>query len=100
MFPCLEFEGQGICRIPYRLLETHHDHRDRKRRRDRRLETPSRAQSSSQGRLLSLANEQVKREAEQRIALTREQSARASAEEQSSRLRVLVDIGGAFKGET
>jgi signal transduction histidine kinase/DNA-binding response OmpR family regulator len=43
---------------------------------------------------LSRVNERVKREAEQRIALTREQAARASAEEQSSRLRVLVDIGG------
>jgi signal transduction histidine kinase/CheY-like chemotaxis protein len=43
---------------------------------------------------LSRANEQVKREAEQRVALTKEQAARASAEEQSSRLRVLVDIGG------
>jgi len=43
---------------------------------------------------LSRANEQVKREAEQRIALTREQAARAAAEEQSSRLRVLVEIGG------
>jgi len=43
---------------------------------------------------LSRANEQVRREAEQRIALTREQTARASAEEQSARLRVLVEIGG------
>jgi CheY-like chemotaxis protein/nitrogen-specific signal transduction histidine kinase len=43
---------------------------------------------------LSRANEQVRREAEQRIALTREQTARAAAEEQSSRLRVLVEIGG------
>jgi len=43
---------------------------------------------------LSRANEQVKREAEQRIALTKEQAARAAAEEQSSRLRVLVEIGG------
>ncbi len=43
---------------------------------------------------LSRANEQVKREAEQRIALSREQAARAAAEEQSSRLRVLVGIGG------
>jgi signal transduction histidine kinase/DNA-binding response OmpR family regulator len=43
---------------------------------------------------LSRANEQVKREAEQRIALTREQTARAAAEEQSNRLRVLVGIGG------
>jgi len=43
---------------------------------------------------LSRANEQVKREAEQRIALTKEQAARASAEEQSGRLRVLVEIGG------
>ena len=43
---------------------------------------------------LSRANEQVKREAEQRVALMREQAARASAEEQSGRLRVLVEIGG------
>lgn len=43
---------------------------------------------------LSRANEQVKREADQRIALNREQMARAAAEEQSSRLRVLVEIGG------
>jgi len=43
---------------------------------------------------LSRANEQVRREAEQRIALTREQTARAAAEEQSARLRVLVEIGG------
>ena len=43
---------------------------------------------------LSRANEQVKREAEQRIALTKEQAARAAAEEQSGRLRVLVEIGG------
>ena len=43
---------------------------------------------------LSRANEQVKREADQRIALTKEQTARAAAEEQSSRLRVLVEIGG------
>jgi len=43
---------------------------------------------------LSRANEQVKREAEQRVALTKEQTARAAAEEQSSRLRVLVEIGG------
>ena len=43
---------------------------------------------------LSRAKEQVKREAEHRIALTREQAARAAAEEQSSRLRVLVAIGG------
>jgi len=43
---------------------------------------------------LSRANEQVKRDAEQRIALTREQTARAAAEEQSGRLRVLVEIGG------
>jgi CheY-like chemotaxis protein len=43
---------------------------------------------------LSRANEQVKREAEQRVALMREQAARAAAEEQSSRLRVLVEVGG------
>ena len=43
---------------------------------------------------LSRANDQVRREAEQRVALTREQAARASAEEQSSRLRILVEIGG------
>jgi signal transduction histidine kinase/DNA-binding response OmpR family regulator len=43
---------------------------------------------------LSRAKEQVRREAEQRVALTREQAARAAAEEQSSRLRVLVEIGG------
>jgi signal transduction histidine kinase/CheY-like chemotaxis protein len=43
---------------------------------------------------LSRANDQVKREAEQRVALTKEQAARAAAEEQSSRLRVLVEIGG------
>ncbi|HEY2924197.1 MAG TPA: response regulator, partial [Candidatus Eisenbacteria bacterium] len=43
---------------------------------------------------LSRANEQLKREAEQRVALTREQTARAAAEEQSGRLRVLVEIGG------
>jgi signal transduction histidine kinase/DNA-binding response OmpR family regulator len=43
---------------------------------------------------LSRANEQVRREAEQRVALTREQAARAAAEEQSGRLRVLVEIGG------
>jgi CheY-like chemotaxis protein len=43
---------------------------------------------------LSRANDQVKREAEQRVALTKEQAARAAAEEQSGRLRVLVEIGG------
>ena len=43
---------------------------------------------------LSRANERVRREAEQRIALMREQAARAAAEEQSRRLRVLVEIGG------
>src|SRR5438552_14023807 len=43
---------------------------------------------------LSRAKDQVRREAEQRVALTREQAARATAEEQSSRLRVLVEIGG------
>ena len=43
---------------------------------------------------LSRAKDQVRREAEQRVALTREQAARAAAEEQSSRLRVLVEIGG------
>jgi CheY-like chemotaxis protein len=36
-------------------------------------------------------NERVKREAEQQIELSREQSARAAAEEQSRRLRVLLD---------
>jgi len=43
---------------------------------------------------LSRANERVRREAEQRIALMREQAARAAAEEQSRRLRVLVEMGG------
>ena len=44
---------------------------------------------------LSRAQEQAKREAEQRIELSREQAARAVAEEESRRLRVLADAGGA-----
>jgi signal transduction histidine kinase len=43
---------------------------------------------------LSRANERLRREAEQRVELTREQTARATAEEQSRRLRVLVEAGG------
>ncbi len=43
---------------------------------------------------LSRANERLRRESEQRVALTREQTARATAEEQSRRLRVLVEAGG------
>ena len=43
---------------------------------------------------LSRANERLRREAEQRVELAREQTARATAEEQSRRLRVLVEAGG------
>jgi len=43
---------------------------------------------------LSKAQEQAKREAEQRIVLSREQAARAAAEEESRRLRVLANASG------
>jgi len=43
---------------------------------------------------LSRANERLKRDAEQAIVLSREQSARAAAEQQSRGLRVLVEAGG------
>ena len=45
---------------------------------------------------LSKAQEQARREAEQRIVLTREQAARVAAEEESRRLRVLADASGAI----
>ena len=44
---------------------------------------------------LSKAQERARREAEQRIVLSREQAARAAAEEESRRLRVLADASGA-----
>ena len=43
---------------------------------------------------LSREHERLRVEAEQRVELTREQAARAAAEEQSRRLRVLVEAGG------
>lgn len=43
---------------------------------------------------LSKAQEQLRRETEQRVALSREQAARAAAEEESRRLRVLADVSG------
>ncbi|HTM57826.1 MAG TPA: response regulator, partial [Candidatus Udaeobacter sp.] len=43
---------------------------------------------------LSREHERLRVEAEQRVELTREQAARAAAEDQSRRLRVLVEAGG------
>jgi signal transduction histidine kinase/DNA-binding response OmpR family regulator len=57
---------------------------------------------------LSRTGERIRREAQQQIELTREQTARALAEDQSRRLRLMVDAGGiltrsldgsAFEGE-
>lgn len=45
---------------------------------------------------LSKAQERLRREAEHRLALSRAQVARAAAEEESRRLRVLADISGAL----
>jgi signal transduction histidine kinase len=43
---------------------------------------------------LSKMHDRIKREAEQRIALSREQAARAAAEDESRRLRVLAEASG------
>jgi len=45
---------------------------------------------------LSKSQERARREAEQRIVLSREQAARTAAEEESRRLRVLADASGAM----
>ncbi len=45
---------------------------------------------------LSRAQERIKRQSEQRIALSRAQAARAAAEEQSRRLRLLTEASGIF----
>jgi signal transduction histidine kinase len=45
---------------------------------------------------LSKSQERAAREAEQRVVLSREQAARAAAEEESRRLRVLADASGAI----
>ena len=43
---------------------------------------------------LSRAQERIRQEAEQRVAFLREQAARAAAEQQSRRLRLLSEVGG------
>lgn len=43
---------------------------------------------------LSRAQERLRRDAEQRVTLSREQAARAAAEDESRRLRVLADVSG------
>src|SRR5262249_60698394 len=45
---------------------------------------------------LSKAQERTRREAEQRIVLSREQAARVAAEEESRQLRVLANASGAI----
>src|SRR5207253_2945667 len=45
---------------------------------------------------LSRARERIRQEAEQSVAFLREQAARAAAEEQSRRLRLLSEAGGAL----
>jgi CheY-like chemotaxis protein len=45
---------------------------------------------------LSRAQDRIRQEAEQRVAFLREQAARAAAEEQSRRLKMLSEVGGAL----